>query len=80
MRVNTAGCLQTPLRGVYGDGNYGAFNEQVGIGDVAPIGMLYHHWGGETSGGYALDGANHQFTCDQAQREFSAFWRGLFLR
>lgn len=81
-RVNTTGCLQTPLRGSYGDGNYGAFNELSQVGDVAPIGMLYHHWGGETwlSGGYALDGVNHQFTCDQAQREFSAFWRGLFLR
>lgn len=81
-RVNAAGCLQTPLRGAYGDGNYGAFNEEPFAGDVAPIGMLYHHWGGETwlSGGYALDGVNHQFTCDQSQREFSAFWRGLFLR
>jgi hypothetical protein len=82
-RVNTTCCVQTPLRGAYGDGNYGAFNEQSNVvGDVAPIGMLYHHWGGETwlSGGYALDGVNHQFTCDQAQREFSAFWRGLFLR
>lgn len=81
-RVNTIGCLQAPLRGAYGDGNYGAFNEQSVTGDVAPIGMLYHHWGAETwlSGGYALNGQNHRFTCDQNEQEFSSFWRGLFLR
>jgi hypothetical protein len=77
-RVNTTGCLQTALRGVYGDGNYGAYNVYNASGSSG-IGMMYIHWGAETwmAGG---DQDPTDLRCNQNIRYFSSFWRGLYLR
>ena len=45
-RVNTTGCLQTALRGNYGNGNHGGANS-AGPSGVYSFGALWHHWGGK---------------------------------
>jgi len=80
-RVNDSGCLQTALRGSYGDGNYFGVN---GAG-YAPIGGLYVHWGQEiwVAGIDHCDDAGACFNdlrCDGTIEYSPDFWRGLFLR
>jgi hypothetical protein len=78
-RVNTTGCLQTALRGQYGDGNYYGFN---GVSSSS-IGTIYWHWGAETwvGGSYFTSGGMDGMTCNTASDyEVASFWKGVFLR
>jgi len=80
-RVNSSGCLQTALRGAYGEGNYGGFNG----GGYAPKGALYLHWGQEQwlAGVYGVDGDTYYLNdlrCDASVRLFTRFWHGVYLR
>jgi hypothetical protein len=80
-RVNASGCLQEPLRGNYGDGNYYGFN---GAG-YACIGCIYVHWGQEIwmAGLYYDDTVGESFSdlrCGADLQHFTAFWKGIYLR
>jgi hypothetical protein len=77
-RVNDTGCLQTPLRGSYGDGNHGGMNSAGGPSGVNSTGALWHHWGGEIW----VSGVNNSsaLRCNQVNRSFTKFWKAVFLR
>ncbi|HEX2570635.1 MAG TPA: fibrinogen-like YCDxxxxGGGW domain-containing protein [Polyangia bacterium] len=77
-RVNTTGCLQTPLRGVYGNGNHGGMNSVGGPSGVNSFGAIWHHWGGELW----VSGVNNSsiLRCNQVSYNFTIWWKGVFLR
>ena len=78
VRANTTGCLQTPLRGTYGQGNHGGMNSAGGPSGVSSLGAIWHHWGGELW----TSGVNNTSTlrCNQVSRGFQHWWKGVYLR
>lgn len=79
-RVNTTAgtCIQTPLRGTYGDGNYGGANNVNSPAGVNSLGGIWHHWVNETWFSGATNSRN--LRCNQTARDFTSWSRTVYLR
>jgi hypothetical protein len=71
-------CLQTPLRGAYGDGNYGGANSASSPASINSIGAIWHHWVNETWFSGAT--TSNSLRCNQTARNFTNWTRTVYLR